>query len=54
MDALKNVAEYLLHPEIYARHIPTAEELEYIKNHPVVNDPPKDLSEYGGGELFSE
>lgn len=54
MDLAKGAVEYLLHPEIYARHIPTPEELDYINNHPIVNDPPTDLSKYGGGELFSE
>ena len=46
--------EYIMHPEIYARHIPTESELEMLKNHPVVKAPPADLSKYGGGKMFSE
>ena len=54
MEALKFGFEYVFHPEIYARHTPTAEELDYIRNHPAVKGPPKDVSKYGGGELFTE
>ena len=43
--------DYILHPHIYAHHTPTAQEL---LNHPIVNQPPADLSKYGGGKLFSE
>ena len=55
MEYFNQGVEYITHPEIYGRHIPTAEEIEMIQGqHPAVFDPPTDISKYGNGELFSE